>query len=76
MERVVHIFGEQTPKVYPLSMMRAEQVLNDSHEGLDVVIFFKDGTVSILDNKEIRESKTIGSVTVYNPIVDGQKLIY
>ena len=76
MERVVHIFGKRTPKIYPLSLMRVEQVINDSHEGLDVVVFFKDGTVSILDNKQISESKTIGSVTVYSPIVDGQKLIF
>lgn len=76
LERVVHIFGKLTPKIYPLSLMRVEQVINDSHEGLDVVVFFKDGTVSILDNKQISESKTIGSVTVYSPIVDGQKLIF
>jgi hypothetical protein len=76
MERVVHIFGKQTPKIYPFSLMREEQVINDSHEGLDVVVFFKDGTVSILDNKKISESKTIGSVTVYSPIVDGQQLTF
>lgn len=76
MERVVHIFGKRTPKIYPLSLMREEQVINDSHEGLEVVVFFKDGTVSILDNKQISESKTIGSVTVYSPIFDGQKLIF
>jgi hypothetical protein len=76
MERVVHIFGKRTPKIYPFSLMREAQVINDSHEGLEVVVFFKDGTVSILDNKQISESKTIGSVTVYSPIVNGQKLIF
>jgi hypothetical protein len=76
MERGVHIFGRRTPKIYPFSLMRVEQVINDSHEGLDVVVFFKDGTVSILDNKQISESKTIGSVTVYSPIVEREKLIF
>jgi hypothetical protein len=76
MERVVHIFGKQTPKIYPFSLMQEEHVINDSHEDLDVVVFFKDGAVSILDDKQISESKTIGSVTVYSPIVDGQKLTF
>ena len=76
MERVVHIFGQHTPKIYSLSLMREEQVINDSHEGLDVVIFFKDGAVSILDNKQISDSKSIGAVTVYSPIADKQKLIF
>ena len=76
MERVVHIFGNRTPKIYPLSLLREKQVINDSHEGLDVVIFYKDGSVSILDNKQISESKTIGSVTVYDPVLDGQKLTF
>jgi hypothetical protein len=76
MERVVHVFGNQTPKVYPFSLIREERVINDSHEGLDVVVFFQDGTVSILDKKQIKESRTIGSVTVYSPNIDGQKLIF
>ena len=43
---------------------------------LKIVVFFKDGTVSILDNKQISDSKSIGAVTVYSPIADKQKLIF
>jgi len=76
MERVIHIFGSETPKIYPLSAMRTEKVINDSHEGTDVVIFYQDGAVSVLDKAEISESKNIGSVTVFDPVVDNQKLSF
>jgi hypothetical protein len=71
MERVVHIFGRRTPKIYPLSLVREKQVINDSHEGVDVVVIIRDCAVSVLDGKQISESRTIGSVTVYSPILDG-----
>ena len=76
MERVVHVFGEKTPKIYPLSAMRLERVINDVHEGLDLAIFFRDGMISVLDTREINEGRTIGSVTVFNPITEGQKLTF
>ena len=76
MERVVHVFGEKTPKVYSLSMMREKKVINDSHEGLDLVVFFNDGMVSILDTRDISKAKTIGSVTVFSSWIDGKKLTF
>lgn len=76
MERVVHIFGAETPKIYSLTTLREKRVINDSHEGVDVVIFYQDGAVSILDKKEIKESKNVGSVTVFSSILDDKKLIF
>jgi hypothetical protein len=76
MERVVHVFGKKTPKIYPLSVMQKKRVINDTHEALDLVIFFHDGMVSVLDDRKISASKTLGSVTVFNPVVDGQKLTF
>ena len=76
MERVVHVFGEKTPKVYSLSVMKEKGVINDSHEGLDLVIFFIDGMVSILDTKDISKARTIGSVTVFSPWIDDKKLTF
>ena len=76
MERVIHIFGSETPKIYPLSIMKKKKVINDSHEGTDVVILYQDGAVSILDKKEIQESKNVGTATVFNPVVDGNKLVF
>ena len=74
MERVIHVFGSVTPKVYPLSILQEKSVINDVHEGIKLVIFYQDGAVSILDKKEISESKNVGTATVFNPVVDNVKL--
>ena len=72
----MHIFGEKTPKIYSLSAMKREGVINDTHEGTDLVIFFQDGMVSILDTKKISEGKTLGSVTVFSSMLEDQKLTF
>ena len=39
-----------------------------------MVLFYKSGAVSILDEKDITTSKDVGSVTVFNAILDGVHL--
>jgi hypothetical protein len=36
------------------------------------VIFFKKGTVSILDQNDIRKSKDIGSATIFSAQLEGK----
>jgi len=74
MERVVNIYGSGKTKIYPYSIIEKSGIINDSHEEKPVVIFYSKGAVSILDTKEISEAKKIGSVAVYDPILNGQHL--
>lgn len=76
MERVVDIRSNGRYKVYPFSKIANEGVINDTFKGKHIVIFYKKGTVSVLDEKDIRQSKSVGSVTVFKAEIDGQKLTF
>lgn len=74
MERIVDIRSRGEFKVYPFSAVEKAGVINDIFNGKNIVLFYQPGTISVLDEKEIKNSKDIGMVTVFNPVVDGQIL--
>jgi hypothetical protein len=74
MDRVIDIHISGKHKVYPLSVIQQEEVINDEFEGQAVVLFFTSKTVSVMDAANIAESRQIGSVTVFSPVVNGKKL--
>lgn len=76
MERVIDLKGYNGYKIYPFSTIAKEGTINDNFEGINIVIFYKYGTVSVLDNKDIAESKTIGTATVFSSKVDGKILTF
>lgn len=76
MERVVNVYCGTKDKIYPLTVLREEKVINDNCDGYPLVLFFKMGLVSVLDKKEIRDSKDIGTVTVFIPKIDRTKLTF
>lgn len=76
MERVIDIKVGEKYKIYPYSAIRDEIVINDSFKGKPVVLFYSTKTVSVLDKSEIKQSKKIGSVTVFDPRVDDKKLSF
>lgn len=74
MERVVDIRSLGEFKVYPFSIAAENGAINDEFNGKNVVLFYQSGVVSVLDKKEISESKDIGTVTVFNSLLDGEVL--
>ncbi|MFZ1518709.1 MAG: DUF3179 domain-containing protein [Ignavibacteriaceae bacterium] len=70
MERIVDVRSRGEFKVYPFSTVKKYEVISDEFNGKNVVLFYQPGTISVLDEKEIKDSKDIGMVTVFNPIVD------
>jgi hypothetical protein len=73
---VVDVESGGKRKIYPFSVIAQKGVINDSFNGKHVVIFHKSGTVSVLDKKEINESRNVGSATLFNAVLDGQKLTF
>ncbi len=71
MERVVDIRSTGEFKIYPFSIAEEKGVINDTFNGKSIVLFYQSGVVSVLDKKEISESKDIGTVTVFNPLLNG-----
>lgn len=76
MERIVDIRSLGEFKVYPFSIAAKEGVINDEFNGKNVVLFYQSGVVSVLDKKEISESKDIGTVTVFKSLLDGKVLTF
>jgi len=76
MERVIDIQVDEKYKIYPLSVLAKKKVIHDEFNGVKVVLFYQQGTVSILDAREIRNSKAIGTSTIFSPILDGKELSF
>jgi len=73
-ERLIGIYGQEGVKAYPWSAIEKEKVINDECEGNPVVVFYSKGMISVVDEKIISESRDVGSVSVYIPVVDGNLL--
>ncbi len=76
MERVVDIENNGDYKIYSFTSVAKKGVINDIFKTSKVVLFYKSGTISILDESDISTSKNVGSVTVFNAVVDGQYLSF
>lgn len=76
MERIVDIEDGGAYKIYPFKEIRKKKVINDDFKGKKIVIFYAGKTVSVLDEKDIKDSKHVGTVTVFSSIVDGERLLF
>ena len=76
MERVLFVRHGEQQRLYPFSLISELSVINDELNDLKIVIFGKQGTLSVLDAEEIKESKKIVSVTAWSRQLDGQILSF
>jgi len=76
MERIVDIQDDGRYKVYPFTAVAEKGVINDRFRSKNIVVFYLSGTVSNMDERDLSKSKDVGSVTVFNPVVDGKLLTF
>ncbi|MFN3476636.1 MAG: DUF3179 domain-containing protein [Candidatus Methylomirabilales bacterium] len=76
MERVVALSFSNEEKAYPFSLLKQRKVVADRIGGLEVVIFYREGTTSALDQPEIATSRDVGATGVFSPILEGQRLTF
>lgn len=76
MERVIDVFVKGKYKIYPLSLISRKEAINDTFQDQHLVLFYTSKTVSVLDEREIADSRTIGSVTVFVPQVKDRLLTF
>lgn len=74
MERVVNLSVNGKHKIYSFSSLAFRNVYHDEFQGKKVVVFYKKGTVSVLDKGKISESKDVGTAVIFSPIVEGKFL--
>lgn len=75
-ERVVGIVVGDGAKAYPFSVLVKRRVLADTFNGQLLVIFYRPGTLSALDQNVIAQSRDVGATAVFNPVLDGTPLTF
>ncbi len=77
MARVVGILLEDGHGgAFPLDLLRENQVLNEEIAEFPVAIFWKPGTASALDSSRIEDGRDVGSTAVFDPRLNGERLIF
>jgi len=76
MERVVDIEHNGDYKIYSFTSAAKKGVINDVFKTNNIVLFYKLGTISVMDENDIATSKDVGSVTVFKAVIDNQILTF
>ncbi|NIR30567.1 MAG: DUF3179 domain-containing protein [Gammaproteobacteria bacterium] len=76
MERVLNITVDDQHRLYPFSLFAEQPVINDEVGGVPVVVMSRRGTLSVLDDGNIRKSRTVPSATAYERRLDGRVLTF
>ncbi|MFQ5914451.1 MAG: DUF3179 domain-containing protein [Nitrospinota bacterium] len=76
MERVVAVSVGDVDRAYPFSVLSKVRVVNDRLNGQNVVVFHSEGAASALDGAVIASSKDVGATGVFDPTLNGKKLIF
>lgn len=77
-ERVVTVTLEDVgiDIAYPLPILSEMGVINDNQGGRDLVVFHTPGTNSALGDQFIADAADVGATGVFDPNLNGQKLIF
>jgi len=74
MERVIAVQAGGVQRIYPFSRLERQPVINDTVGGEPVAVFSRHGTLSVLDEEEIRGSREIPSATAFLRRLQGRVL--
>ncbi len=75
-ERVLAVTVNGVDAAFPFSILEEEKVVHYTVGGKELVVFFKAGTNSALDQRSIRGSKDVGATGVFEPELGGRKLTF
>ena len=75
-ERVVAVTIDGVDAAFPVTVLQSQKAINYTINGRDVVVLFKSGTKSALDQGAISRSRDVGATGVFDPTVDGRVLTF
>jgi hypothetical protein len=75
-ERVVGVVVGQQTRAYPWPVLASRRVVHDTVGGEPLVVFYKPGALSALDESEMARSRAIGATSVFRPRVAGRRLTF
>ncbi len=73
-ERVVGITVGAVSRAYPWPVLATQKVIHDALGGEPLVVLYRPGAVSALDESEIARSRAVGATGVFRPVVDDRPL--
>ena len=76
MERVAAVTVGGESAAFPFASLESEGVAHHSLGGQDLVVFFKPGARSALDQRSIADSREVGSTAIFLRDLDGQLLTF
>jgi len=76
MARVFTLDREGEAVAYPYEVLARQGVVNDTVGGLAVVIFWREGTASALDDFTVATGRDVGAVTAFAAELDGRRLTF
>ena len=76
MERVAAVTVGDESAAFPFDFLESERVVHHSLGGEDLVVFFKPGARSALDQRSIADSREVGSTGIYHRELDGRALTF
>jgi hypothetical protein len=75
-ERVVGIQLGDVARAYPWPILVDRRVVHDRLGDLPLVILYQPGTLSALDDDEIRRSRAVGATAAFDRVLDGRALTF
>jgi hypothetical protein len=75
-ERVVGVRLNGAARAYPFGQLAKRNVVHDSVNGQPVVVFYRPGVLSALDQSEIAASREVGATAVFSPVIDRISLTF
>ena len=76
MERVVTVSLDGLDVAYPLSVLSEVHVIDDTQDGVDLVVWHLPGTSSALGASTIADGNDVGATGVFDPNLDGRMLSF
>jgi hypothetical protein len=75
-ERVVGIKVGDAARAYPWPLLAERRVIQDRLADQDLVIFYQPGTLSALDDDEIKRSRAVGATGAFSRMLEGRVLTF
>jgi hypothetical protein len=75
-ERVVGISLGDAARAYPWPVLAERRVVHDRLGDQELVIFYQPGTLSALDEEEIKRSRAVGATAAFSRVAEGRALTF
>jgi hypothetical protein len=75
-ERVVGVKLGEVARAYPWPLLEKRRVVHDEVAGQPLVVFYAAGTLSALDDTDMRQSRPVGATGVFRPVAGGRRLTF